>query len=1049
MESKGSSLEHLGHSHGKRLAIIFAIVLTGLTLCLLAVSSEAHNASVPHIAAPVVGFTPSSDASCNTSTDFAPALHLLLHEPALSTPTPTPDGSDTHAWLERTNLNYYICVTGLFAPSGPGVTNSADVFLDLPHTGTHDLTTGTYWLNLTQTGSNAPQLTIFYGGGCPGCNWQVYGGDLGVGVAAATTGGEFPRWSAEFVIPVALIESASGVTDSIGFALRSIDGNSPTSTRSWPSLGFRPLFEDTWGDLFFDYPAPQIQLSIDARPDVGGPNTATSLGSVQDCVSIPTFGSATVDIVVDSIPPFLGPSGGLAGFGMNVIYDESRLQVTGRSTPLDATESLLAVDASSGIASFSNPVPDTNGNFKIVELDTSVVAEAGMGKLYSLTITDTSGTAGSSILDLTDSGVEPAGNNDSIPDIYGIDASTYAIDRLADAMVAVGQPCPGAVVSIGSAQVPAGGLVTARIFANVPSPGLGAYDIRVGYDNSLVTAVSCTSQYGDCTPSYTAQTTRLFGATPLIGITGTVEIGSVTFQAGGMTGASPLNLVVSRLQNSDGSDLTIDAIQDGLITVTPGGPEATSAPVIPGDVVTTDTEGDGATQDDKLETSVTASSAGTLTIAETSDSNPPPSGYSFLGQQVNISAPPGSVSDPLIVTFEIHSSLVPVGGIGSVQVFKNGVLVADCTGAPQAIPDPCVLSRILLGNGNGRITILTSAASAWNLGIETPPECAGMIFDKVLVGTSAADNIIGTQGPDLMLGLGGNDYLSGQNGDDCLVGGDGDDALIGGGGNDVLVGGNGPDYLTGGFGNDQLYAGEGNDIINGDGGNDHAEGEAGNDIVQGGAGEDEMLGGDGNDTMSGHAGDDTICGNDDDDLMDGWDGNDSMSGSAGNDTMYGGLGNDTLDPGTGSNIVNGGPGINGIGVGLGIDCGEGDSVDVLCAATEIQGPVPEGDSDCDGYADAQPSFVHGSEATIGTNPWSRCAVTATTNDEAGLDAWPLDFNDNQFVNGSDWLTFNSHFGAKPSSASYSTRWDLNANGVINGGDMLQLNPSFGRSCLPE
>ncbi len=108
-----------------------------------------------------------------------------------------------------------------------------------------------------------------------------------------------------------------------------------------------------------------------------------------------------------------------------------------------------------------------------------------------------------------------------------------------------------------------------------------------------------------------------------------------------------------------------------------------------------------------------------------------------------------------------------------------------------------------------------------------PPECGGMTFDTVLVGTSAADNIIGTQGRDLILGLGGNDYISGQNGNDCIVGGDGDDALKGDGGDDVIVAGNGADYVSGGFGNDSEYGGAGNDILKGDAGTDKCDGGAG------------------------------------------------------------------------------------------------------------------------------------------------------------------------------------------------------------------------------
>jgi Ca2+-binding RTX toxin-like protein len=197
-----------------------------------------------------------------------------------------------------------------------------------------------------------------------------------------------------------------------------------------------------------------------------------------------------------------------------------------------------------------------------------------------------------------------------------------------------------------------------------------------------------------------------------------------------------------------------------------------------------------------------------------------------------------------------------------------------------------------------------------------------------------------------------------------------------------------------------------------------------------------MLGGSGDDNMSGVAGNDEMCGGDNNDRMDGGDDDDQMSGGLGNDEIWGANGNDTIDPGAGSNTVDGGPGANVIGVGLGITCGEDVPVQALCAA----------DSDCDGYFDSGGSGARAAEAFIGTNQWSPCSLTTAANDETGADAWPLDFDDNQRANGSDWLTFNSRFGASSSSAAYSARWDLNGSGLINGADMLQMAPLFGRSC---
>ncbi|MEO8470196.1 MAG: signal peptidase I [Chloroflexota bacterium] len=102
----------------------------------------------------------------------------------------------------------------------------------------------------------------------------------------------------------------------------------------------------------------------------------------------------------------------------------------------------------------------------------------------------------------------------------------------------------------------------------------------------------------------------------------------------------------------------------------------------------------------------------------------------------------------------------------------------------------------------------------------TPPECAGMTFSQVIVGTAGDDVIDAGNGGDLVFGLGGNDTINGGNGKDCLVGSDGNDILIGGNGKDVLLGGAGDDTLYGGGRGVVIQGGNGNDLIDGGDGND-------------------------------------------------------------------------------------------------------------------------------------------------------------------------------------------------------------------------------------
>ena len=140
-----------------------------------------------------------------------------------------------------------------------------------------------------------------------------------------------------------------------------------------------------------------------------------------------------------------------------------------------------------------------------------------------------------------------------------------------------------------------------------------------------------------------------------------------------------------------------------------------------GETVTTDAEADGATRLEPVETSVTTPHAGTVSIEVTSTTATSPTGFQFLAQQVNITAPPTTPNMPLVIAFTLDSSLVPAGADeNTIHLFKDGVQVPPCTGAPGAAsPDPCVSNRDLLPDGDIEITVLTSTASSWNLGVRS------------------------------------------------------------------------------------------------------------------------------------------------------------------------------------------------------------------------------------------------------------------------------------------------------------------------------------------
>jgi hypothetical protein len=154
-----------------------------------------------------------------------------------------------------------------------------------------------------------------------------------------------------------------------------------------------------------------------------------------------------------------------------------------------------------------------------------------------------------------------------------------------------------------------------------------------------------------------------------------------------------------------------------------------------GGTITTDGDGQGPSGADPVETTVTTPNAGPVSIQESLGPIAPPSGYSFFGTQVEISAPAASAANPLVIKFRIDSSVIPAGvQPNAIDVFRNGTAVPSCAGPVNtASPDPCVKSRVLLGDGDVEITVLTSAASTWNLGRETSAPAAPSI-------TSPAEN---------------------------------------------------------------------------------------------------------------------------------------------------------------------------------------------------------------------------------------------------------------------------------------------------------------------
>jgi hypothetical protein len=138
---------------------------------------------------------------------------------------------------------------------------------------------------------------------------------------------------------------------------------------------------------------------------------------------------------------------------------------------------------------------------------------------------------------------------------------------------------------------------------------------------------------------------------------------------------------------------------------------------------TTDPAGHGATSSEPVQVSITTTQAGEVTILEKSIVLPDPTGATLFGQQVNISAPQASAQRPLSIVFWLDASIIPAAANqNTIKIYKSGVLVPSCRGAPNtASPDPCVSTRTLLTAsqaGDVQIQVLTSASAstAWNFG---------------------------------------------------------------------------------------------------------------------------------------------------------------------------------------------------------------------------------------------------------------------------------------------------------------------------------------------
>lgn len=154
-------------------------------------------------------------------------------------------------------------------------------------------------------------------------------------------------------------------------------------------------------------------------------NTATSVGTIDDCVSLAGPGSTTtVDVIVDQIP-----AGGISVFGFDTVYNPAVLRVTAAQTDL-----LLASGGGYVPFNFIDSIPDSDGAFRADVVDLGTNYETGEGVLMRLTFEAVG--SGSSPLTFDDRLAY-----DGIPDIGDSTSTAYEINNLVSGTVRVGQPC--------------------------------------------------------------------------------------------------------------------------------------------------------------------------------------------------------------------------------------------------------------------------------------------------------------------------------------------------------------------------------------------------------------------------------------------------------------------------------------------------------------------------------------------------------------------------------------------------------------------------------
>lgn len=161
--------------------------------------------------------------------------------------------------------------------------------------------------------------------------------------------------------------------------------------------------------------SPAVSLGVDADSDG---NTATSLGSIDSCVSVDVGDTFTIDVFIRDVED-------LQVWHVFVRYDPSVVDIADRDI-----EMFLAAAPGSDLRDRSYGDPGLSGAYDLLVSDVAgdPSHESGSGVLARLTLT------------AVEPGLTAIGIDD--PVLWGYPLHSIAVDSIVNAWVAVGQECP-------------------------------------------------------------------------------------------------------------------------------------------------------------------------------------------------------------------------------------------------------------------------------------------------------------------------------------------------------------------------------------------------------------------------------------------------------------------------------------------------------------------------------------------------------------------------------------------------------------------------------